>query len=157
MPLDGHDPGRLHQSQSNLAFTGGVSAMSGTSKIGNRIASIVGLAVMIVVSICLCARSSNALAQSEDGAAGLPLSAPGYQLYYHGDQGSNVFATRWGYYDGWTDGRHDRGLGRTIEPTEQDRYKLAPDHGQHPELSRDKYKNLYRTAYLHGYEQGSKL
>lgn len=124
--------------------------MSWKYEIRNRVASIAGSAIIIAASMCI-----NALAQSDE-AVGLPLSAPGYELYYHGDQGANVYATRWGYYDGWTDGRHDRGLGRPIEPTEQDHYKLAPDHGRHPDLPRDKYKNLYRTAYLHGYEQGSR-
>lgn len=118
-----------------------------------------GVVAVIVASLSIACSSSRSLAQSEDGAGavGLPMRAPGYELYYHDDQAPNAFATRWGYYDGWTDGRHDRGLGRPNDANDQDHYKLAPDHGQHPGLSRDKYKNLYRTAYLRGYQQGSKL
>lgn len=105
---------------------------------------------------CLFVSAQTLMGQADAPTAGLPIRAPGYELYYHNDNETNAFATRWGYYDGWRDGRHDRDLGRPIAPTEQDRYKLAPDHGDHPGISRTTYKGLYRTAYLHGYEQGSK-
>lgn len=95
-------------------------------------------------------------AQSDTGAVALPMRAPGYELYYHNDQPPTAFATRWGYFDGWEDGRHDREFARTIDPADHDRYKLVPDHGQHEGLTRTAYKKLYQTAYLRGYEQGLK-
>jgi hypothetical protein len=94
--------------------------------------------------------------QDDTPMVGLPFRAPGYELYYHDDSGPAAFANRWGYFDGWTEGRHDRQLGISIDPKELDRYKLAPDHGMHPGLDRERYKSLYRTAYLRGYERGSK-
>lgn len=96
-------------------------------------------------------------AQEDMPVVGLPSRVPGYELYYHNDSGPAAFANRWGYFDGWTEGRHDRQVGVSVDPKEHDRYKLAPDHGQHPGLDREKYKSLYRTAYLRGYERGSKL
>ena len=70
--------------------------------------------------------------------------------------GFMAFATRWGYYDGWRDGKHDSQLSLSKPPTEQDRYKLVPDHGLHPDIPRTAYKAAYRTAYLHGYDYGAK-
>jgi hypothetical protein len=110
----------------------------------------------------LCGARAGAQADASDAPndsaiGGLPLRAPGYEFYYHNDSGPSAFANRWGYYDGWRDGRHDRQVGLSVDPKDEDKYKLAPDHGQHPGLDRDKYKSLYRTAYLHGYERGSKL
>ncbi len=87
---------------------------------------------------------------------GLPARAPGYELYYHNEDQNMAFATRWGYFDGWRDGKHDSQLSPSKPPTEQDRYKLVPDHGLHPDISRTAYKAAYRTAYLHGYDYGAK-
>jgi len=87
---------------------------------------------------------------------GLPARAPGYELYYRNEDQNMAFATRWGYYDGWRDGKHDIQLSLSKPPTEQDRYKLVPDHGLHPDIPRTAYKAAYRTAYLHGYDYGAK-
>jgi len=87
---------------------------------------------------------------------GLPARAPGYELYYRNEDQNMAFATRWGYYDGWRDGKHDSQLSLSKPPTEQDRYKLVPDHGLHPDIPRTAYKAAYRTAYLHGYDYGAK-
>lgn len=88
---------------------------------------------------------------------GLPARAPGYDRYYHGEQPSTAFATRWGYLDGYQDGKRDRDFGKDPDPENQDRYKTVPDHGLHPDIPRPKYKTLYRAAYLKGYEYGSKF
>jgi hypothetical protein len=88
---------------------------------------------------------------------GLPARAPGYEHYYTSEQASSVFATRWGYFDGYQDGKHDREFGKNPAPMDQDRFKLVPDHGTHPEITRAKYKSLYREAYLHGYDYGLKF
>jgi hypothetical protein len=87
---------------------------------------------------------------------GLPARAPGYELYYRNEDQNIAFATRWGYYDGWRDGKHDAELSLSKPPIEQDRYKLVPDHGLHPGIPRTTYKSVYRTAYLHGYDYGAK-
>lgn len=115
-----------------------------------------GYAALLLASACLLVLPARSIAQKDAAIGGLPLRVPGYELYYHNEQSSDAFATRWGYYDGWTDGRHNRELGQKLKATDEDHYKLAPDHGQHPGLTRDRYKSSYRTAYLHGYEQGSK-
>jgi len=94
--------------------------------------------------------------QPETPAFGLPARAPGYELYYRNEDRSLAFATRWGYFDGWRDGKHDSELGITKLPADQDRYKLVPDHGLHPGIPRTEYKTAYRAAYLHGFEHASK-
>jgi hypothetical protein len=88
---------------------------------------------------------------------GLPARAPGYELYYHNENHALAFATRWGYFDGWRDGKHDSELGVRKLPTDQDRYKMVPDHGLHPGIPRTEYKTAYRTAYLHGYDHAVKI
>jgi hypothetical protein len=94
--------------------------------------------------------------QQEQPFLALPARAPGYELYYRSEDHNLAFATRWGYYDGWRDGKHDSELGISKPPTEQDRYKLVPDHGMHPGIPRPEYKTAYRVAYLHGYDYGAK-
>jgi hypothetical protein len=59
----------------------------------------------------------------------------------------------WGYQDGFNDGTHDRATGHSFRPTHDSAYKRAPEYG-HPPMNRDEYKNLYREAYVRGYEKG---
>jgi hypothetical protein len=66
-------------------------------------------------------------------------------------------ADRWGYHDGWEDGRHDRNHGDTFQPQDKDRYTMPPEHGGHIGITRDQYIKEYRGAYVHGYEHGSRL
>jgi len=116
--------------------------------------------------LCVTALTPVAMAQFPESApdakkqqgppVGLPARAPGYEIYYRSEDHNIAFATRWGYYDGWRDGKHDSELSLSKPATEQDRYKLVPDHGIHPDISRTAYKTAYRTAYLHGYDYGSK-
>jgi hypothetical protein len=94
--------------------------------------------------------------QQQKPTFGLPARAPGYELYYSREDGNVAFATRWGYFDGWRDGKHDSELGISKPPVDQDRYKLVPDHGLHPGIPRTEYKTAYRTAYLHGYDHACK-
>jgi len=100
--------------------------------------------------------STPAVGKQQTPQVGLPARAPGYELYYRNEDQNMAFATRWGYYDGWRDGKHDSQLSLSKPPTEQDRYKLVPDHGLHPDIPRTAYKAAYRTAYLHGYDYGAK-
>jgi hypothetical protein len=121
---------------------------------------------VLFVCLCISALPPVAMAQFPESApdakkqqgppVGLPARAPGYELYYRNEAQNMAFATRWGYYDGWRDGKHDSELSLSKPPTEQDRYKLVPDHGLHPDISRTAYKTAYRTAYLHGYDYGAK-
>jgi hypothetical protein len=90
-------------------------------------------------------------------AAGLPLPDPGYELYYHDNGPSANAATRWGYHDGWEDGRHDRNRGRIAKASTKDHYASAPNHGLHEGMERDSYKRLYREAYVRGYERSSRM
>jgi hypothetical protein len=59
----------------------------------------------------------------------------------------------WGYQDGFNDGSHDRATGHSFRPTHDSAYKHAPEYGR-PPINRDEYKNLYREAYVRGYEKG---
>jgi hypothetical protein len=62
-------------------------------------------------------------------------------------------ASRWGYQDGFNDGSHDRATGHSFLPTHDSNYKHAPEY-EHLPIPRDEYKNIYREAYVHGYERG---
>jgi hypothetical protein len=87
----------------------------------------------------------------------VPLPDPGYGLYYQDSAGAPNVASRWGYNDGWEDGRHDRNHGDTVQVEEKDKYTIPPDHGSHPGVTRDQYIRIYRQAYRQGYEHGSRL
>jgi hypothetical protein len=112
----------------------------------------------LVLSAAL-AGSALLMAQSEDTAPSSPVPPPdpGYSLYYHDSVGNPDFADRWGYHDGWTEGRHDRNHGDTFNPEEKEHFKLPPEHGDHPGITRDQYVKNYRAAYLRGYQHGSRI
>lgn len=78
----------------------------------------------------------------------------GYDSYYHEGADTASRARQWGYRDGLVDGRKDREHGHSFRPTQDDRYEDASDHGDHHGMSRQEWKNLYRDAYVHGYERG---
>jgi hypothetical protein len=59
----------------------------------------------------------------------------------------------WGFQDGVNDGSHDRATGHSFRPTHDSAYKHAPEYGR-PPINRDEYKNIYREAYVRGYEKG---
>jgi len=61
--------------------------------------------------------------------------------------------SHWGYQDGFNDGSHDRAAGHSFRPTHDSAYKRAPEYGR-PQINRDEYKNIYREAYVRGYEKG---
>jgi hypothetical protein len=98
-----------------------------------------------------------ARAQSGTAADYAPLPDPGYGLYYHDTQGAPNVTVRWGYHDGWTDGRHDRNHGDTHRAQDKEHYLMPPDHGAHPGMTHDQYVKAYRDAYIHGYERGTRL
>ena len=101
---------------------------------------------------------SSIKAQSRAASAPLvPLPDPGYSLYYHDQAGAPNVAARWGYHDGWQDGRHDRNHGDSYKVIDKERYAMPPEHGGHPGMTRDQYERVYRAAYTHGYEHGSRL
>lgn len=120
--------------------------------------SLLWVAHMVVVAFLFICSSGLATlhAQSQGLPVGLPAKAPGYERYFHSEQGATAFATRWGYRDGYEDGRRDMEFNKTSTPDEHDLYKSVPDHGLHPDIPRAKYKALYRSAYLNGYEYASK-
>lgn len=76
---------------------------------------------------------------------------PGYRYQEQNESPDN--AAHWGYQDGFNDGSHDRVTGHSFRPTHDSNYKHAPEYG-HPPIRRDEYKNIYREAYVHGYEKG---
>jgi hypothetical protein len=96
-------------------------------------------------------------AQSGPGAEALPPLDPGYGLYYHDPQATPNMATRWGYHDGWEDGRRDRNHGDTLPPQNKPHYLTPIDRGMHSGMTRDQYTAAYRVAYVRGYEHGSRL
>ena len=77
---------------------------------------------------------------------------PGY--YEQGRDYAVDHARHAGFEDGVADGQRDRATGHSFRPTHSDRYEDAPDHGDRDGLRRDDFKNLYRQAYLRGYERG---
>ena len=77
-------------------------------------------------------------------AEALPPLDPGYGLYYHDPQATPNIATRWGYHDGWEDGRHDRNHGDTLPPQNKPHYLTPIDRGMHYGMTRDQYTQ--RTA-----------
>jgi hypothetical protein len=77
----------------------------------------------------------------------------GYGSSYQQQNESPDYAAHWGYQDGFADGSHDRATGHSFRPTHDSAYKHAPEYG-HPPIRRDEYKNIYREAYLRGYEKG---
>ena len=102
--------------------------------------------------------SAGVWAQSHASAGGfVPLPDPGYGLYFQDSAAAPNLASRWGYNDGWEDGRHDRNHGDTGQAQEKERYTSPPEHGYHPGVTRDQFVRGYRTAYTHGYEHGSRL
>jgi hypothetical protein len=77
----------------------------------------------------------------------------GYGASYQQQSESPDYAAHWGYQDGFSDGSHDRATGHSFRPTHDSAYKHAPEYG-HPPIRRDEYKNIYREAYVRGYEKG---
>jgi len=76
--------------------------------------------------------------------AGIPASMP------HGDQE----ATQFGYQDGLAAGRADQRKGHQFDPHGHGLYKDG-EHGWTSTLgTKDQYKNLYREAFVKGYEDG---
>ena len=87
----------------------------------------------------------------------VPLPDPGYGLYYYDTATSPNPATRWGYHDGWEDGRRDRNHGDVSTAEKKGQFTEPPQHNGHPGMTLDQYQRLYRMAYRHGYEHGSRL
>ncbi|MCU1312679.1 MAG: hypothetical protein JWM54_436 [Acidobacteriaceae bacterium] len=85
----------------------------------------------------------------------VPLPDPGYGFYYHDSDAEPNIATRWGYHDGWEDGRRDRNHGETAEAKDKPRFSRPANHDLEGRLSRDQYQSLYRQAYQRGYEHGA--
>jgi hypothetical protein len=115
-----------------------------------RVLPVTLLSAGLLLSTCGLRAQSMASAGSF-----VPPPDPGYGLYFQDSAGAPNVASRWGYNDGWEDGRHDRNHGETAQAQEKDRYTIPPDHGSR--VPRDQYIRMYRQAYLHGYEHGSRL
>lgn len=79
---------------------------------------------------------------------------PEYNSYYHESRYGVERARDLGYHDGAHDGERDRLTGHSFRPTHGDRYEDASDHGDREGLSRGEFKEIYRDAYLRGYERG---
>jgi hypothetical protein len=112
------------------------------------------LLVAALAVVCLTAASAQS---PESATTPVPAPDPGYGLYYHDSQAAPAFANRWGYHDGWSEGRHDRNHGDTFTPEEKEHYQEPPEHGGHPGMTRNQYAKQYRSAYAHGYLHGSRI
>ena len=88
-------------------------------------------------------------------SGGAAIASAQYGSAYNGSYQSDPagYASHWGYQDGFNDGSHDRATGHSFRPTHDGAYKHAPEYG-HPEIRRDEYKNIYREAYVRGYQKG---
>jgi hypothetical protein len=112
-------------------------------------------AIVFGWAMLICVQATGA--QAGPAAEPLPPLDPGYGLYYHDSQGAPNIATRWGYHDGWEDGRHDRNHGDPLPPQNKPHYLTPIDRGMHSSMTRDQYTSAYRLAYVRGYEHGSRL
>jgi hypothetical protein len=87
----------------------------------------------------------------------LPPAAPGYHIYFRDDDGLLIKPERWGYHDGWLQGRLDISEGRQRDTkTNADSIKVLL-HGTAGNLPESQYRRVYRSAYLRGYEHGYRL
>jgi hypothetical protein len=100
---------------------------------------------MRLASAFLLLGGSAAIASAQYGS--------GYGSSYQQQQYQSPDVAHWGYQDGLNDGSHDRVTGHSFRPTHDGNYKHAPEYG-HPPIRRDEYKNIYREAYVRGYEKG---
>jgi hypothetical protein len=128
----------------------------GAGRLG-RCAVMLFIVTLIFIVTQINVRPMAAQSKRTMPAGGLPLPDPGYELYYHDNEVSANAATRWGYHDGWEDGRHDRNRGQIVKASTKDHYASAPNHGLHEGMERDSYKRLYREAYVRGYERSSRM
>jgi hypothetical protein len=111
--------------------------------------------VALICASAIVAYQANG--QSKAPAEYVPLPDPGYGLYYHDTQAAPNTATRWGYHDGWIDGRHDRNHGDSDTARQKTHYLTPTEHGLHAGTAHDQYVKAYRDAYVHGYEHGSRI
>jgi hypothetical protein len=101
---------------------------------------------------------SAAAAQSAyPDAEYLPPPDPGYGLYFHQNDGALEKPERWGYHDGWMQGRLDRSEGHPQNPKQQAAYTKGLRHGTFGALPEEQYLRVYRNAYLRGYEHGYRM
>jgi len=108
--------------------------------------------------LCVAYAISTAYAQStHSDAEYLPPPDPGYGLYFHGDDGALEKPQRWGYHDGWLQGRRDRSEGRQQDPRKEEAYTKGLHHGAFGDLPEEQYLRVYRSAYLRGYEHGRRI
>lgn len=113
---------------------------------------------LVLSAILLVVTTASLSSQTQKAPSEyVPLPDPGYGLYYHDSDDQPNVATRWGYHDGWEDGRRDRNHGETGEAKEKPRYLRPTNHDTEGKLSHDQYQILYRQSYQRGYEHGSKL
>ena len=96
-------------------------------------------------------------AQSRSAGPYVPLPDPGYSLYFHDTPSSPNIPARWGYHEGWMDGRRDRNKGEIDDSKTKEHYLSPPPHDLETGLTHDSYVKGYRTAYQKGYEHGSRL
>lgn len=129
---------------------------------GNRptnTARYIGALFIIVLLACAASAlgQSDGSSSAQAAAALVPPPDPGYSLYYHDSPSAPEFAARWGYHDGWTEGRHDRNHGDVLNAQDKEHFETPPDRGPHPGMTHEQYAKEYRTAYVHGYEHGSRI
>jgi hypothetical protein len=75
-----------------------------------------------------------------------------YWQTYHEDRNPNV-AARWGFHAGVTNGQRDRETGHSYRPSHDDAYKHVHSSDGIP-VPRSEFKQTYRDAYIHGYDEG---
>jgi hypothetical protein len=92
-----------------------------------------------------------------NGVEYLPPPDPGYRLYFHDDDSPLVKPERWGYHDGWLQGRLDRSEGQQHDPKTEADYIKGQLHGTSGALLESQYLRVYRSAYLRGYEHGYRI
>jgi hypothetical protein len=112
-----------------------------------------------VLAALFLAGLAAGMAPAQAGVAWLHLPAPdpGYGLYYRDTGSSSEVGSRWGYHEGWMEGRHDRDQGDPFPPEEKEHYRNPPPHLLPAGVTREEYVRSYRIAYARGYQHGSRI
>ena len=99
----------------------------------------------------------NGTAQTGAYREPVPHADPGYGLYFHDTDEAPLVASRWGYHEGWAEGRYDRNHAEVRSPEEKEHYKDPPEHERPEGMTRESFTTEYRRAYIKGYEHGSRI
>jgi hypothetical protein len=113
----------------------------------------------LCIVFCFCSIAGAAARGQEERPllSNIPTRDPGYVLFFHDADNAPNIAYRWGYHEGWLDGRKARDLGvMDVASDQQPKYMTPPEHERPAGVTRMQYMRDYRNAYQRGYIQGTR-